>query len=280
MPTYPSSEALLQDAELRIDRYGADHGIIVVEGPDDKRLLCTKTVHQGQIITTGGKVFLLEAHRVAAERKIDSVVFLTDCDYEVGHGELSAQLNLIISKNADIESDLLENGGFKRLVVELVAAALDSEEAAESIAREVEDRSVAIAEVIGRLRIVARTHGFEIDTDIKYRKYRQRHTATVDEEKLIRTVIQGSPDCAMKSEEVKEIVSKLPRHYHNCNGHDLVAATNHVLRDDYGVRNETPESLERLLRTSTPKSVFEELDVARYLRRWEQQHKRKILDTN
>lgn len=108
MPTYPSSEALLQDAELRIDRYGADHGIIVVEGPDDKRLLCTKTVHQGQIITTGGKVFLLEAHRVAAERKIDSVVFLTDCDYEVGHGELSAQLNLIISKNADIESDLLE----------------------------------------------------------------------------------------------------------------------------------------------------------------------------
>jgi len=59
MPSYPSAEALISDAALRLDQFGSDYGVLIVEGPDDKRFLCSRTCYRQQVIAAGGRRMLV-----------------------------------------------------------------------------------------------------------------------------------------------------------------------------------------------------------------------------
>jgi hypothetical protein len=277
MALYPSAEALLADVALRLDQFGLRDGILVVEGPDDKRLLCTRTRHRQQVLASGGRRLLLSAHSLAVAHKTEGVVFLTDCDYEVKLGTLSPTFDLIVTKHADLECDLLDEGGFTGIVLQIVPAALNSDEDLARISLSAQDRAVAVAEVLGRIRQVAKAAGFPVDTEIRHHKYRRKDTADVDERKLVRAVVQASPECPLRPEEMEERVHEIPRGYDNCNGHDLISALNHVLRDDFGVRDQTPESMQLLLRAGVSEKMFAQLDFVVRLKKWQDRVSRKIL---
>jgi len=278
MPLYPSAEALISDAALRLDQFGSDYGVLIVEGPDDKRFLCSRTCYRQQVIAAGGRRMLLAAHAVPVIRELNGIVFLTDCDYEVTLGNLSPSEGLIITRHADIEADLLDAGGFKRLILQVVATALDNEEELTRITAAARQRSIALADVLGRTRQVAKSEGFKIDTgSIRHHKYRLPGSADVDEKKLIRAVYQASREPTLPFDIFAERVISIGPSYDNCNGHDLIAALNHVLRDDFGVRGQSPDQLETLLRATIPETAFLALDFVARLQQWEERNVRRII---
>lgn len=270
MPTYPSAEALIADARLRQERFGAKTAILVVEGPDDKRLFGDRTLKRQQVIAAGGRKLLLASHEYARENQLKSIAFLADCDYDIPLGIIRPSESLIITEHTDLEADLLHYGGWERLVSELVPAALDDDDRLSQIVANAMSRTVAITDVIGRYRRVARDLAFKAEYEkIRYTKFRKPGTSQVDEDKLIRTLWQNSVDCPIGLSDLAARVQSIPADYDNCNGHDLVSALNHVLREDYGVRNQTPSTLETLLRHGTPKNSFDQWTVVRRLRKWE-----------
>jgi hypothetical protein len=205
------------------------------------------------------------------------IAFLTDCDYEVPLGTLNPRPNLVITENAALEADLFEAGGFEEIVVQLVPAALNDDEVTLEFAAQLKDRSVALAEALGRIRRVAKEHAFPLDLDnFRHHKYRKSGSSIVDVDKMVRAVIQASREATLTATEVADRVEKIPSSYSNCNGHDLVAAVAHVLREDFGVRGHTEDTVAAILRNSFIGETFERLRIVDRLRRWEVGNSRQL----
>lgn len=277
MPSYPSAEALLSDANLRRDHFGPAYGILVVEGPDDKRLFAGRTLQRQQVIAAGGRRLLLASHSAARAKNYDWLVAVTDCDYDVTMKLLRPEPGLVITEHADLEADLLAGGGWERLVAQLVPAALDDDDRLNEIMAAAMARTVALADVVGRYRRVAREFSFKAETEIRHTRYRRSGTDQVDIDRLLRSLWQGSEECTLDLNEFSDRISAIPADYDNCNGHDLVAAFQHVLREDYGVRGVTTENLEDYLRYGVSDGAFEDWSVTTRIRRWEQEKNISIL---
>lgn len=155
MSAHPSPESLLQDAKLRLDTFGDNVGVLFVEGADDKRLICPRTMHRQQVVVANGRGKLLTTHALAKAAGVDGCVFLIDCDYEVSRGNLSPGESLILTEHVDIEADLFSRSGFERLVLELVPRALHDDEELVRISSVVRDRAIAFADPLGKIRRVA-----------------------------------------------------------------------------------------------------------------------------
>lgn len=276
MPTYQSAEALLSDADLRLDRFGKSFAVLVVEGPDDKRLFGIHTIHRQQVIGAGGRRLLLSALSLADRYGRDDVLFITDCDYEVALGRLRPTPNLIITENADVEGDLITLGGVERLVVELVPSALESDDQLALVVGVVLERSVAIAENLGVLRKIGVEYGFEVGTEIRFGKFRKGDPASIDDEKLVRSVLQGT-ECPLEYDVCLDRVRQERRGLVVCNGHDLVAAISFVLRTDFGVSNQTPKTLEALLRHGLQREKFFQWSVVARVQGWQRRTGRLVL---
>jgi len=278
MPAYPGAGALLSDALLRRDRFGPNFGILVVEGSDDKRVFADRTHRRQQVIVADGKWLLLAAHAAAlADDLSDFIVFLADCDYDVTMALLKPGPGLIITEHADLEADLLACGGWERIVGQLVPSTLDDDDRFNEAVASVMTRTVGLADILGRYRRVAREFRFEADTDIRHVRYRRSNSDEIDNARLLRSLWQSSRECALSLLEFEERISAISSDYDNCNGHDLVKAFLHVLREDFGVRDITADNLEVLLRHGVSRDNFEEWSVTRRIRNWELATKASIL---
>jgi hypothetical protein len=276
MPFYPSPQSLLADARLRLDGLPASRAVLVVEGPDDQRLFSPRVLSSPQIVVSGGRGLLLAAYSEASSKDLASIVFITDCDYEVARGSLRPGPSLIITKNVDAESDLLELGLFDRLGIELVPRALSSDAAAREVGAALRQRSVAFAEVLSQVRRVALEHGVELDVDdIKYRRTRVAGTKDVNGETLVKKLGQRSSHCGLTPARFLGEVRSMPTSYMFCNGHDLINALHFVLREDFDVSVERVE-LARLLRIAASE-VFPSWTVVRRLIRWQVASGRAVL---
>ncbi len=278
MPTYPSAEALLADAGLRLDRLGSGIGVLVVEGPDDKRLFGPRCLHSQQVIASGGKPLLLAAHAAARAQGLEGVVFVTDCDHDVLLDRLRPHPTLIVTEYADVEADLAQLDGLRQLVNEFVPAALNSDDDLHRLTAELFTRSVAFAEPLGQLRLLANREGFKINTSaIRHRKYRPRRSNDVDVGAMARVVIQNSDECSISFEECWDRVNTGPKGYALCNGHDLLSAAAYVLHEDFGMETRSGQDLAVILRSGLQPSSAERWSVVRRLRRWEQTTQRRLL---
>jgi hypothetical protein len=230
-----------------------------------------------QVIASGGRRLLLASHGAAMDKEYDWIVFVTDCDYDVAMKLLRPAPGLIITEHVDLESDLLANGGWERLIVQLVPAALDDDGRLDEIVTAAMARTVALADVLGRYRKVSRELGIVANTDIRHTRYRREGTAEIDAERLVRTLWQGSEDCTLDLREFSERIDSIQSDYDNCNGHDLAKAFHHVLREDFGVRGVTAENLEDFLRQSVSKESFDSWSVVERIRRREREVQVQIL---
>jgi hypothetical protein len=196
-------------------------------------------------------------------------LFLIDCDYDVLLKLVSPSPNLVITEHADLEADLLAAGGWERLVSDLVPAALEDDDRLNEIVYAVVSRTVALADVLGRYRIVARKLAFRAETAVRHRRYRVPGSSEIDESRMIRSLWQSSAECPISEDTLRQQMGAIGPDYNNCNGHDLVSALNHVLREDFGVREQSADHLSTQLRLGVVWPVFESLAITQRVRGWE-----------
>jgi len=270
---YTSPHVLLGEMRIRLDAMGAAFAGLFVEGPDDKRLLLPEFDYSGQIVPCGGQPHLLAVLAVASDADRQRMAFLVDCDYEVTLGNLSPQPGLVISKNVDIEADLLEAGLFDAVAVEFVPAALANEHDRERISATLRDRAVEFARILGQVRQVAKQAAVKIDTsDIKYRRCRIPKTTEVDVPGFIQRLGQQLDFVGLDRSQFESAVLAANCGYKYCNGHDLVYALHFILREDYRV-DVTRGTLESFMRGAAGR-VFDSLDAVQRLRAWEREKSR------
>jgi len=255
---------------LRNSGLGPRCGILIVEGPDDKRLFRLHGVPSAKIVPAGGRTLLLSAHAKATPDDLAACIFLTDCDYEVALGTVAPSRGLIITRNADVESDLVALGVLEPVVIELVPAALESDDRASQIVSLVLERSQEFAQTLGQMRFVARPRGIDLGLDqreLRYGRLRGKGFS-VNRGRLIDVVFNNALNRNLSRAQFIELVDAAPSGYMMCNGKDLLRAANFVLREDFRVQGVTYEQLQRLVRASAD-SFLEQWDVVRRIRRWE-----------
>jgi len=108
-----------------------------------------------------------------------------------------------------------------------------------------------------------------VNTDVRLQRFRMDGSREVDENHLVRVIAQNSPECDLSAEELLRQVSSEPGGFTVCNGHDLAAAVNRVLRDDFSVRGQTADSIEKLLRLGMTDEQLHGWGVVRRLRLWQ-----------
>ncbi|MFC8937181.1 hypothetical protein ACFT1B_03450 [Streptomyces griseoincarnatus] len=276
MPEYTNAFELLMDAELRADGLGESRGILVVEGPDDKRIFARHVRDHAQILPAGGRKLLISAHQKANAEQRGKIVFVTDCDYEVRRGALAGAPDLIITTLTDMESDLLTLGLLEALVLDLVPRALESRATCQQIVSRLRSDAEAVALPLGRLRMAAQPLGVPLHLeDIKLARYWNTTTRTMDLGKLIRAMHTKVADEVGVSDWVK-LVEQTPEDSGMCHGKDLVRALSFLLKVSYRVEV-TADSIVRMMRSGLTTEVLETWDVIRRIRAWQVANRRYVL---
>lgn len=270
MPSYISAEVLLAEARLRLDALGSGSGIIVVEGPDDKRLFYSRTVSPAQIMPTGGRTLLLAAFRAAKDADRERMIFVTDCDYAVRAGELSGGHGLVITAGTDVESDLLSLGLLSRIVTEIVPSALPTNQV-DRIAAQALQLATTLALPLGRVRMAARPLGVDLELEeLDFSKYWIRRAGQFDETKLLRVTGDKLRAAGHKNLDWIDRVRSTPSDSGMCHGKDLISAIRTVLIKDHGVDQKvSTDVLSVMLRLVVDDSRFEEWPVVKRIRKWE-----------
>ncbi|MGW7668206.1 hypothetical protein ACWGJX_13885 [Streptomyces sp. NPDC054775] len=277
MPEYQSAEDLLGDAELRAEGLGANAGILVVEGPDDKRLFARHVLDIAQVLPAGGRTLLLSAYEKASTAQRSKIIFVTDCDYEVRRGNLRGGLGLVITTLTDLESDLIGMGLLDSLVTEMVPRALDSEDGRRRVSEQLRRTAEDIALPLGRIRMAAQPLGVELNLDeLRLHKFRNSRNGAVEVQKLIDSV-HTKVAHLVSLREWRELVSATPDDRGMCHGKDLLRAVAVVIKDDLKAGVVTAEQLARNLRLSADQGQLEKWDVVRRIKNWQQVNGRSIL---
>lgn len=261
---------------MRADGLGSSAGIIVVEGPDDKRIFVRHVHDSAQILPAGGRTLLLSAYEKATDEQRQKVLFVTDCDYEVRRGNLRGAPDLIITTLTDMESDLLALGVMQSLVLELIPRALDSNDACKRITARLRNEAEEIALPLGRLRMAAQPLGIPLKLEeLKISRYWDSSTQTFDFTKLVRamhTKVSSIVDLG----EWSKLAEASPSDRAMCHGKDLLRALSFLLKDNYGV-DVSPDVLAKMMRSSLTGDDLENWDVIRRIRVWQNINRRNVL---
>lgn len=281
MSHYLSASAFLSDVRLRLDALGRKKlGMLIVEGPNDRRLFFRHVVAPSQIMPTSGRTLLLSAYAKTTEHDRERMVFVTDCDYEVRRGILHPGPSLVISDGTDVESDLVQLGLLEGVVGELVPEALVSDDRVAEIADAALRDAVKFARPLGKIRMAAQPLGVPLNLEkIRHRHYWPKlRGETVDVEKMIRTVHQTiSKEFDISQEYWRELVNSTPDDNGMCHGKDLLRAFRFSLDQRYSLAKDVEdETVCRLLRASLWPSHLEVWKVAKRIRQWESATGRQI----
>ncbi len=280
MPEYLNAASLLADARLRIEAYQEKLGVLVVEGPDDRRLFYTRVKDPSQIIAAGGRTLLLSAYDKASREDLSRMVFLTDCDYAVRRGEISGgSPSLIITVGTTIESDILDLGTLAPVVMEVVPTAVTAKHLP-YVCDEIVRLATLIALPIGRVRMAIQSLGIDVGlAQIDHVKYWSKRDGEFDTHKL-NVVVEEKLRREGIVVDLADLVSKTPSDNGMCNGKDLVAAIRFIMHSKYRVGNDISVSiLTRMLRLAITNSAFESWSVVRKVRRWEAESDANLLAT-
>lgn len=265
------------DAELRADGLGASKGILVVEGPDDKRVFARHVQDLSQILPAGGRRMLISAHEKANPQQRTKILFVTDCDYEVRRGALRGFPDLVITTLTDMESDLLDLGLIELLVLELVPQALESQAVCQSISAKLRGKAEKMALPIGRLRMAAQPLGIPLDWgDVKIARYWDPRTESVDFAKFIDAMHSKVSD-EVSFIEWRKLATETPEDVSMCHGKDLVRILASLLKSEYRVENITADGLARMMRANLTRDYLDSWGVVRRIKTWQVGNQRQIL---
>jgi hypothetical protein len=280
--TQYTAESLLQDARLQVEALGEGHGVMIVEGDADKRLLAPRWTSVSNVVVATNKTLVMGAHAGMLEKDRGRLVCLVDCDDDVARGTLRGAPDLIITTHADMEADLVAQGAIRNVVAQVVPGALNSEQRLDDITNAVIDRSRACVIPLGRLRRAARVTGIALEFqpwDFDYESVRTRGTAEVDEALLRAELQRRAGLTAQQMARIERNVPAIRSDYAVCNGKDIIAACASVLKTDYRVPRRRLDNLDDLVRLGLGQAEFDDWDVVRRVRRWEVEHGIRVLSS-
>jgi hypothetical protein len=278
---YVSADALLADVRLRLDGLGDDAAVLVVEGADDKRVFYRHMAPLADVMPCGGKRLLRASLAAMLATDEGRILFVTDCDYDVLNGTLHGGPNMVITKACDVEADLIDLGVLEKLIPEVVPNAMGSKTSASKIATNARGYAEKVAEIMGRIRIVAQPIGVDLDFDnwdlLKFwdaksgeplaKKMHQavlarlkRASVSISEADWMARIGDVSDDCAV------------------CNGKDLIAAVQMVLHTRYKMNHKfSKEIIAGMMRLALDDAQFANWSVVTRIRAWEKRHGRALL---
>lgn len=282
MSEYLSPADLLSDVRLRLDSFEQRRlGILIVEGPDDRRVFFRHVESLALIVPAGGRTMLLRAYNETTVSDRKRILFLTDCDYEVRRGSLRARDGLIITEKTDVECDLIDLGALYAVVGELVPEALGSDERLYQIADRILAEATAFALPLGRMRMAAQPMGVPLNLEtIKHRRYWNYRMRSVNLETLNRAIYSRvREEINMSIEEWNKRVQETPDDVDMCHGKDLLGGIFFALKKNHNIDDDVEvKTISRLLRTGVRKSELRNWSVIRRIREWEHANKRKLLN--
>lgn len=262
---------------MRSEGLPAELGILVVEGESDRRLFRGLCQEPKQIVVSTNKQLSLEAHERMSSKDRGRIVFLVDCDHDVSRGRLRGGADLIITKHSDLEADLIDLGVLESVVAEVVKGV--DEDNVGHVAAQVKARAVAFATPIGRIRQAARNHQINMKAmqsyEIDFGSFEGESGIAIQ-----RVLVEVSRRAALTAHQGKRVaaeVESIQGGFVVCNGHDLVAAVEHVLRTEHGVSRAQVRSVDSMMRMGLRPRLAEPWIVVKRLRRWEAAHERRIL---
>ena len=276
MSAYLSGAEVIADARLRVQQLSRDQGVLILEGGDDLRSLGRHVRSPAAIIVCGAKWKVLDAYGRVGPGEAERFLFLVDCDYDVPCERLKPTRNLMVTTNADIESDMLDCGLVPHLLRELVpaAAALDSDrlkELADDLMQEARELAVSV----GRFRFANARDGLGLNFQ-DLRLVRIRRAGGVDLQQLGATLQQRSQS-DIGIVELVALATAVPPERRLCQGKDLMAALAVVLRARFNVPTDELRALPRLVRAFFDSDALERWPTVRHIRRWEVATARKVL---
>ncbi|MEV6194792.1 hypothetical protein AB0M19_20635 [Streptomyces sp. NPDC051920] len=265
------------DAELRVDGLGPSKAVLVVEGPDDKRVFARHVADPAQILPAGGRRILLSAHESANDTQRQKIIFVTDCDYEVRRGSLRGAPDLVITTFTDMESDLLALGLVESVVLELVPRALESRAACNQISTRIRTRAEQLALPLGRLRMAAQPLGIPLNLDdIKLSRYWDPKTGSVNLTRLV-DAMHSKVSSIIDFNGWRKLIADAPEDIGMCHGKDLVRALAFLLKSEYRVDGASVELVARIIRASLAGHHLESWEVIRRIKMWQEMNRRYVL---
>jgi hypothetical protein len=268
VPEYPSARDLITDATLRIDAWRRESlGVIVVEGPDDKKLFYRRVHNPAQIIVAGGRKLLLAAYEAAKHQDLNRIIFVTDCDYAVRRGELSGGHGLAITTNTNVEADLVELNLLLPVILEISPRTM-RESHVTRLCEEILFMAQSIAIPLGQIRMATEPLGVSLKLDeLDLSKFWNRRNRTPDTEKMLTVIGQKLKRGGIEGMAWRTAVNEVPADPSICNGKDLLRATRMILHHHYGVSNEITDTVFiRMVRLAMDSSSFESWGIVKRIR--------------
>ena len=228
--------------EIRMTRSSSnrpDLTLLVVEGESDgrffRRQIDGKTC---RLWPAQGKPDAKELIEIAMAENISGVLAIIDPDYDRLLGRLKSHPNIIYYDENDFEMMIIHSSSFDKAMREYLAA----EELApllqptgfSSLRELVLDR----AGRIGLLRFLSAKHTWDLsfselneyDKEKKencFKQFVEANTLAIDAEKLLRVVLNASPNPRVSYEKAHEayekVIGEMPSWEQYCNGHDATA---------------------------------------------------------
>jgi hypothetical protein len=280
MSHYLGPEIVLAEAQLQVEALGEGVGVVIVEGDSDRRVLAPRWIPIERVVVATNKDFVVGAHAAMRDQHRGRIICLVDCDDDVARGDLRGAPDLVITTHGDIEADLVALGALRGVVGQLVRDALSSPERFTEVAEATLERSAACAIVVGRLRRAARAAGIALDFqpwDFDYRTVRASGTSDVDAGAALDELARVTRLTQRQRARIDRELPTVRADYHVCNGKDVLAAAESVLVEDFAVARREVRTLTELVRLALDPQEFEEWDVVRRVRRWEQEHRVQLL---
>jgi hypothetical protein len=274
MAEYVSAQALLADVRLRLDGHGRGAAALVVEGFDDKRLFYHRVVTTAEVVPAGGKRLLRAGLNAMLDDDKGRILFLTDCDYDVLNGTLHGGPDIIITGSCDVEADLISLGILEKVVVEVIPGTVETRGAAMRVAADVRGRAELIALPLGRIRIAAQPLGVDLELeDMDLAKYWNKSAGEVLTDKLATSIFARLKrgGVSLSKAEWLSLIDSTPNDVVVCNGKDLIAAAQMIMRVHYKMNNRvSAEMLTSMMRLAVDDSHFQTWSVVQRIHKWEE----------
>jgi hypothetical protein len=278
---YVSADALLADVRLRLDGLGDEAAVLVVEGPDDKRIFYRRMAPVADVVPSGGKRLLRASLTAMLAVDEGHMLFLTDCDYDVLNGTLHGGPNVVITKACDVEADLIGLGVLEKVVVEVVPDAIVSKASAPRIATNVRSRAEEIAKVMGLIRMIAQPIGVDLEFENwDLAKFWDAKSGKPLVKKMHEVVLARfkKAGVAITEPDWMARIDNVPDDAIVCNGKDLVSAVQMILHTHYKMDHKMSKTIiASMMRIALDDAQFERWSVVSRIRQWEKRHSRTLL---
>lgn len=231
---------LLNEIRMRRSLYNRpDLSLLVVEGETDCRFFRPMLDEKAcKLLPVQGKPAAKELIDIAMAENISGVLTIIDPDYDRLLGRLKSHPNIIYYDENDFEMMIIHSSSFDKAMREYLTAEdlapLLQLTGFSSLRELVLDR----AGRIGLLRFLSAKHTWDLsfselneyDKEKKENSFKQfveANTLAIDAEKLLRVVLNASPNPRVSYEKAHEAYEKaigeMPSWEQYCNGHDATA---------------------------------------------------------